>query len=480
MNDTSETAGETPPERGVFCNRTLNLRSIQAIGYDMDYTLIHYEMAEWEARAFEYTREGLSEKGWPVDDLEFDPERVVRGLVVDRQLGNIVKANRFGYIKAAAHGTEMLDFGEMRNTYSRTLVDLSEDRWIFLNTLFSISAASMYLQLVDKLDQGELQNAIGYDGLWSEVQTALDAAHLEGMLKSEIMSDPERYVVLDPEMPRTLLDQREAGNKLLLITNSGWQYTRFMMSYTVDRYLPDGMTWRDLFDLYFVAAVKLDFFMSNKPIFRLATEEGLVEPIVGSIPESGIYLGGNASHIEEYLGISGDRILFVGDHLFSDVNVSKRVVRWRTALVMRELEREINAVKLSEERQQKIQALMDEKVALERRISQLRLQKQRLDSDLDQQVDTDAETISSRIDELRQEVIERDDEIAPLVIRDGKDFNPHWGYLMRAGNDKSHLTRQVERYADIYTSRVSNFLHYTPYAYFRAPRGSMPHDPADN
>ena len=74
-----------------------------------------------------------------------------------------------------------------------------------------------------------------------------------------------------------------------------------------------------------------------------------------------------------------------------------------------------------------------------------------------------------------------------------------WGFLSRAGLwDKSHLMRQVEkyelvplkyhhilsnrnlchmfhkshcspcRYADIYTSRVSNFLHYTPFMYFRS------------
>lgn len=43
-----------------------------------------------------------------------------------------------------------------------------------------------------------------------------------------------------------------------------------------------------------------------------------------------------------------------------------------------------------------------------------------------------------------------------------------WGYLSRAGlNDKSQLNRQIEKYADIYTSRVSNFLRYTPYSYFR-------------
>ena len=47
---------------------------------------------------------------------------------------------------------------------------------------------------------------------------------------------------------------------------------------------------------------------------------------------------------------------------------------------------------------------------------------------------------------------------------------------MRAGNDKSHLARQVERYADIYMSRVANFLDVTPYGYLRSMRGSLPHD----
>jgi hypothetical protein len=49
---------------------------------------------------------------------------------------------------------------------------------------------------------------------------------------------------------------------------------------------------------------------------------------------------------------------------------------------------------------------------------------------------------------------------------------------MRAGIDKSLFARQVEKYADVYTSRVSNFLHETPYAYLRAPRISLPHDVA--
>ena len=40
----------------------------------------------------------------------------------------------------------------------------------------------------------------------------------------------------------------------------------------------------------------------------------------------------------------------------------------------------------------------------------------------------------------------------------------------------SRLAFQMERYADVYTSRVSNFLRYTPFVYLRSPRGSLPHD----
>src|SRR5512145_2042968 len=98
------------PQREVYVNRTLNLRAIRAVGYDMDYTLIHYDVAAWERRAYEYLRDRLLADGWPVAGLDFDPEFTVRGLVIDGQLGNLVKANRFGYVKSACHGTRQLDF----------------------------------------------------------------------------------------------------------------------------------------------------------------------------------------------------------------------------------------------------------------------------------------------------------------------------------------------------------------------------------
>src|SRR5512146_1506180 len=113
MVDLDELASpRVPPGRGIYCNRTLNLHHVRAIGYDMDYTLIHYVTEEWERRAYEHLRARLLTLGWPVQDLAFDPAFVTRGLISDIELGNIVKANRFGYVKRAYHGTTPLSYEE--------------------------------------------------------------------------------------------------------------------------------------------------------------------------------------------------------------------------------------------------------------------------------------------------------------------------------------------------------------------------------
>ncbi|MGQ0504240.1 MAG: HAD-IG family 5'-nucleotidase, partial [Myxococcaceae bacterium] len=271
-----DTQRAPPPARGLYCNRTLNMRGIRAIGYDMDYTLIHYRVEDWERRAYEHLKRRLLQLGWPVGPLEFNPESVIRGLIIDAEKGNLLKANRFGFVKRAVHGTRVLSYEEQRQTYARTIVDLSESRWSFMNTLFSLSEACMYGQLVDLLDQHAIPGVMGYSDLYRRVREMMDAAHMEGELKAEIIGRPDDFVVLEPETALALLDQKNAGKKLLLITNSEWSYTVPMMSYAFDRFLPEGMTWRQLFDVVIVAARKPDFFTSRSPLFEVATDEGLL------------------------------------------------------------------------------------------------------------------------------------------------------------------------------------------------------------
>ena len=142
--DPSWVSSGPPPGRGIYCNRTLNLRSIKVIGYDMDYTLVHYRVNVWERRAYDYLQQRLQDRGWPVGELAFDHDLVVRGLVMDIERGNLLKVNRFGYVKQGFHGTARIDVDTLRRTYARTVIDLGDPHYSFLNTLFSLSEDCMY------------------------------------------------------------------------------------------------------------------------------------------------------------------------------------------------------------------------------------------------------------------------------------------------------------------------------------------------
>jgi len=466
-----------PRGRGVFCNRTLNFRSLKAIGYDMDYTLVEYRVEAFERQVFEFARERFLAEGWPVEDLTFDAAMVARGLVIDTELGNVVKANRFGLVRRAMHGTAALTFQRQRDVYAGTIVDLAEPRWVFLNTLFSLSEGCLYAQLVDLLDQRRLPGVLGYRELYQRVRGMVDAQHLEGRLKEGIAAAPEACVVLDPEIPLALMDQRHAGKKLLLITNSDWTFSSAMMTYAFDRFMPDGLTWRDLFHLVIVGARKPDFFRDHSPFFEVVTGDGLLRPARGPLQEGVAYMGGSAAQVEKDLGISGDEILYVGDHMFGDVHVSKSALRWRTALILRELEGEVAALEAFAEAERHIKEKMEEKEELERQYSLTRLALQRHHLRYGPQTGESVAVLEARLQDLRARLLPLDQELAPLAKAATELTNSRWGLLTRAGNDKSHLARQVERYADVYTSRVSNFLHATPFVYLRSPRGSLPHDP---
>ena len=461
------------PGRDIFVNRTLNFRSLDAIGYDMDYTLVHYDPLVWEEFAFRHAVDAMEAMGWPVEDLVFDFDSVIRGLVIDLELGNLLKATRFGYVIRAAHGSRSLSFDEVRDAYAATLVSLSEPRFVFLNTLFSLSEASLFMQLVDRFDAGTIRGVKSYGGVYGGVRDALGSAHIEGRLKDDVLGDLENSVVLDSGVPRALLDQKMAGKRLVMITNSEWEYADKVMTYSFDRFLPAEMTWRDLFEIVIVQSDKPGFFDRNNRFYRVVDEkQAMLRPHHGPLTRGDIFFGGNARELEASLGVAGDRILYVGDHLFGDVQFPKSEMSWRTALVLRELESEVSALDAFADDQIRLSELMRQKEELTAAVAKAKLRRLRVRSGFEDASDGNG----LDADQLQAQISALDELIAPIAIAAGKLRNQRWGPLMRAGIDKSIFARQVERYADVYTSRVSNFVDATPFALLQASRTTMAHD----
>jgi len=471
------------PTRRIYVNRNLRMDEIDLIGFDMDYTLALYHQGNLEKLSIECTLEKLvTSRGYPRDilTLEYDHSFGLRGIVADRQNGNIAKMDRYGHVGRVYHGRRLLPREERHSLYRTQRVRLAHPRYAWIDTLFALPEAVMYATLVDFIDAhpGEPYNQ-GYSQLWQDIRDCIDEAHRDETMKRVIRANLKSYIVRDPELAPTLHKFRSSGKRLFLLTNSAWDYTDPVMSYLLDGVLPAYPSWRSYFDVIIVSGAKPAFFTEKRPFVEV-TQRGEAKAFDGTFHHNHLYQGGNVIDFEAKVGVGGDRILYIGDHIYGDMLRAKKSSVWRTAMVIQELEEELTQ-------------LGRHRGALAR-MHQLDLQTNRLDSEISYQTqlwkslqenrdagkdhvgDESRREAKRRLDELRAQLKSATEEMKTLESELDRSFNPYWGQMFREGTENSRFGEQVEQYACVYTSRASNFLAYSPLRYFRSPRDHMPHE----
>lgn len=452
----------------VFVNRSLNLKQIQMIGFDMDYTLVRYYSRVFEEITFDYAKNYLVDAlGYPkaVRDFVFDYDRAIVGLVIDRQRGNLLKLSRFGKIKMAYHGLKPLDFRTMKKVYQNVVVDLGDPNFQPLDTLFAISVGVLFSMLVELKEGGE--SLPDYGRLSSDALLAVDTVHRNNSIKSLIRKDPARFVVPDPKVAGLLERYKDYGKKLMIITNSDYSYTRVLLEHAIDPWLKKHRSWREVFDIVITLADKPRFFEYPGRFLRVDPETGLMSNHDGRI-EGGIFQGGWFQPLQRDLGLDGREILYIGDHIYGDVVSIKKRCDWRTALVLEDLEREIESIRQNQPIQREIDRLMEEKERIEHRINRL---------DLDRYEGREVDR--SELDRLFQQVDRLNQDISERVVQYRSKFNPYWGEILRSGNEESRYAGQIEEFACIYMTRVSDLYAYSPKTYFRPKRRLLPHEILD-
>ncbi len=452
----------------VYVNRTLNLKKIKYIGLDMDHTLIRYNTENFEAFAHKTILDKLVKlKNYPpsIRNLQFDFRMAIRGLVIDSRYGNILKLNRYGSIRVSYHGTKKIDFSEQQKLYKNTYIDLSDRNYRPIDTTFSLSLASLFAQLVDLKDTKEARALPGYDVISSDLLEVLDLAHKDGTLKNEVRNNLEKYILKDPKTVAALERFKKHDKKIFILTNSDFFYTQLLLDYAINPYLKAHRTWMDLFEIVITNATKPRFFNDNLRFFKVNPENGTMtnyeEPI-----RSGIYQGGCAETFVEDLGLSGDEILYVGDHIYGDILRLKKDQAWRTGLVVEELHEEVESNKKADPLQDQIDELMLDKERLEDEYVRLTTES----------VDLARPVADNILDKFQKEISSLDSQIAGLIRDQQKLYSHRWGRVFRAGNEESLFAHQVDRFACVYMAYLNDLLDCSPRTYFRAKRRPLAHE----
>ena len=206
---------------------------------------------------------------------------------------------------------------------------------------------------------------------------------------------------------------------------------------------------------------------------------------VSKLVRGRIYRGGSLAHFERTSGVRGDRILYVGDHIYGDVTRAKKESAWRTLMIIEELTLEVEAVErraddiarlhdLEERRYAMLDSLRERQV-LSKEI-QARLDKTELPTT--ERVELDAKRLRLRrgIERVRSQIRTVEAEHGDLEREVEHAMHPFWGSPFKAESELSSFGEQVERFACLYTDRVTNLLGYSASHYFRGARHRMAHE----
>jgi HAD superfamily 5'-nucleotidase-like hydrolase len=481
-----------PRAHRVYVNRNLKLTGVDWVGFDMDYTLAVYDQNQMDRLSIEATVAKLIDRGWPemIRDLTYSTGFPIRGLLIDKRLGHILKMDRYKVVQKGHHGMRPLQRDEIRSLYQAKKIRPATPRYYWIDTLYALSEVAIYAGIVDGMEAQGLP--VDYARLFDDIRASIDEAHRDGTIVDRVLSNIQVYVRRDPLLAHTLHKLRSAGKKLFLLTNSQWNYTSELMRHLLGEAMPEYPSWRHYFDIVICAAAKPAFFQERRPLMERELDasrasSGAQLRSANHIERGRVYEGGNLLDFERIVGASGDRILFVGDHIYGDILRSKKESSWRTAMIVQEMEAEVAAHEASADDLHALSEATSRRDQLEDELRAHQTLFKELARQIESAVDTTPPAVMAGLEANRSRVkraVERvrgwmravEAETSEIEARIDRRFHPYWGSLMKESNEMSSFGDQVEAYACVYTSRVSNFLHYSPLQHFRSPRDLMPHE----
>eukprot|EP00240_Pyramimonas_obovata_P002396 CAMPEP_0118946524 /NCGR_PEP_ID=MMETSP1169-20130426/44352_1 /TAXON_ID=36882 /ORGANISM="Pyramimonas obovata, Strain CCMP722" /LENGTH=512 /DNA_ID=CAMNT_0006892513 /DNA_START=525 /DNA_END=2063 /DNA_ORIENTATION=+ len=490
------------------------MKSIKAVGFDMDYTLAQYKEEEFESLAYYETIKKLVSLGYPECLYEFkvNTRYVVRGLVIDKRRGNMIKMDRHKYVKIAYHGFRELTEEERETTYHSASGAPRESfdgiNFANIDTLFNLAEAYLFCQLVELKDKypGQYLCDKHYFDLYQDVRRAVDLCHRDGSLKMAIANDPAKYIHEDSSLLPMLKMLQTSGRKTFVVTNSLWDYTNVVMNFLLSGRVGKEINhdWLQYFDMVIVGSAKPGFYADKSSnLFEIDLESGLLmntdngSPMVqldaalkmdgpppalcperfasdSGAPLCRAFQGGNFRDLHSMLSVqSGSEVLYAGDHIYGDILRSKKSTGWRTLLLVPELEREINVMQRPDMRGQmpRLAALRDTRAALDDQLQRLQWHLQHSTYMPDEK----RAEMKVSIKQLTEERDTRRAEHRNGLRKYHEEFHPVWGQLMVSGYQSSRFAHQIQRFACLYTSHIGNLRGYSPEKSYRSGSDAMPH-----
>uniref|UniRef100_A0A8C2XSD5 5'-nucleotidase domain containing 3 n=1 Tax=Cyclopterus lumpus TaxID=8103 RepID=A0A8C2XSD5_CYCLU len=406
----------------IFANNEMSLRDTEIYGFDYDYTLAFYSR-HLHTLIFNIARDILiTNHRYPegLRKYEYIPNFAVRGLHYDVQKGLLMKIDAFHYIQLGTvyRGLDPVPEEEVIAMYDGCHVPLENMSDFYGKSshghtmkqfmdIFSLPE----MTLLSCVNDFFMRHNIDYEPvhLYKDVKEAIRDVHVKGIMYRCLFQHPHDVA-------------HKLTSRIFVLRNRG-------MNYIV------GKDWRDLFDVVIVQADKPGFFNDRRKPFRRVTDKGALQwDRIHKLEKGKIYKQGNLYEFLRLTGWRGSKVLYFGDHIYSDLADLTLKHGWRTGAIIPELRKEIKI--MNTEQYMHMMAWLQ---ALTGLIEQMQVHR----------------------DAASQAVVEEWIQEREAMRSQTKDiFNSQFGSLFRTYHNPTYFSRRLSRFADIYMASISCLLNY--------------------
>ncbi|KAJ7397780.1 5'-nucleotidase domain-containing protein 3 [Pitangus sulphuratus] len=320
----------------IFSNNEMSLSDIEIYGFDYDYTLVFYSK-HLHTLIFNAARDLLiNEHRYPAEirKYDYDPNFAIRGLHYD--VHRLMLFSRGLSVVPDEEVIAMYDgshvpLEQMSDFYGKSSQGNTMKQFM---DIFSLPE----MTLLSCVNEYFLKNNIDYEPvhLYKDVKDSIRDVHIKGIMYRAIEADIEKYICYAEQTRAVLAKLADHGKKMFLITNSPSSFVDKGMKFIV------GKDWRDLFDVVIVQADKPNFFNDKRRPFRKVNERGvLLWDKIHKLQKGQIYKQGNLYEFLKLTGWRGSKVLYFGDHIYSDLADLTLKHGWRTGAIIPELRSEI-------------------------------------------------------------------------------------------------------------------------------------------
>ncbi|KAJ8411409.1 hypothetical protein AAFF_G00174150, partial [Aldrovandia affinis] len=448
----------------IFANNEMSLQDIEIYGFDYDYTLAFYSR-HLHTLIFNIARDILIQQHrYPEGLREYDymPDFVIRGLHYDVQKALLMKIDAFHYIQLGTvyRGLHPVSEEEVVALYEGSHVPL-ENMSDFYGKSSHGHAMKQYMDIFSLPEMTLLccvndyfmKHNIDYEPvhLYKDVKEAIGHVHVKGILYRAVEADIEKYICYGEHTHNVLKKLKENEKKMFLITNSPFEFVDRGEMYELFIRLRDRTGRTDLFDVVIVQADKPSFFNDRRKPFRQLTDKGvLLWDRIHCLEKGQIYKQGNLYEFLRLTGWRGSKVLYFGDHIYSDLADLTLKHGWRTGAIIPELRKEIKIMN-TEQYAHTLTWLQSLTCLVEH-----------------MQVHRDPAS-----EAVVQEWIK---EREGMRLQTKNIFNAQFGSLFRTYHNPTYFSRRLGRFADIYMASLSCLLRYDLQHTFFPRRNPLQHE----